>query len=168
MRSITYLFIKLVNIGAFPSSKPTSPSQPSFFLSTLPAIRRHLSQGGTTTASYSVFWSTVLESLPSSLTLQNVLTSLFAHILVPDTPLDFSASSRGLVRREAILLRGIVGSWGDNRKYLLDSTSAVVLARDWSEGHARVYSCWVAGASTGVVDYQGKCLDVVTRVSSNS
>jgi telomere length regulation protein len=168
MPSITYLFTKLVNNGAFPASKLTSPSQPSFFLSTLPVIRRRLSQGDRATVSYSIFWSTVLESLPSSLTLQNILASLFAHISVPDTPLDVSPPSRGLVKREATLLRGIIGSLGKDKKYLLESASAVVLARDWSEGHARVYACWVAGASTGVVDRQGKYLVVLTRVCFKS
>jgi telomere length regulation protein len=164
MPSVTYLFTKLVNIGAFPVSKPPSLSQPSFFLSTLSTIRRRLSQGDNATASYSMFWSAVLESLPSLLTLQNVLSSLFAHISVPDTPLDVSAPSRGLVKREATLLQGIVGRLGKDTKYILDSTSAVVLARNWSEGHARVYVCWAAGASTGVVNYQGKSLSVVTGV----
>jgi telomere length regulation protein len=111
-----------------------------------------------------MFWSTVLGSLPSLLTLQNILASLFAHISVPDTPLDVSAPSRGLVKREATLLQGIVGSLGKDNKHILDSTSAVVLARNWSEGHARAYVCWVAGASTGVVDHQGMCLGVVTDV----
>ncbi|KAH9977269.1 telomere length regulation protein-domain-containing protein [Lactifluus volemus] len=154
MPSITYLFTKLVNIGAFPASKLTSPSQPSFFLSTLPTIRRRLLQRGSATESYSGLWSAILESLPSSLTLQHILASFFAHISVPDAPLDVSAPSRGLVKREATLLRGVIGSLGKEKKYLLDNTSAVVLARDWSEYHARVYTCWVAGASTGVVDRQ--------------
>jgi telomere length regulation protein len=167
MPSITYLFTKLVNIGAFPASKLTSPSQPSFFLSTLPTIRRRLLQDSAT-ESYSVLWSTVLESLPSSLTLQHVLASLFAHISIPDVPLDISAPSRGLVKREAALLRGIIGSLGTEKKYILDNTSAVVLARDWSEHHARVYTCWVAGASTGVADRQGECLLGMTRVCLKS
>lgn len=75
---------------------------------------------------------------------------------MPDTALDTSPFSRGLVKREASLLRRVVGSLGEDRKYILAGTSAVVLARDWSEGHARVYACWVAGATTGVVDVKGK------------
>jgi telomere length regulation protein len=118
--------------------------------------------------SYSMLWSTVLESLPSSLTLQHILASLFAHISIPDAPLDVSALSRGLVKGEATLLRGIIGSLGKEKKYILDNISAVVLARDWSESHARVYTCWVAGASTGVVDSQGEYLLVMTRVCLTS
>jgi telomere length regulation protein len=156
MSSITYLFLKLANVGAFPASKPTSPSQPSFFLSPLPTIRRRLSQGSSATASYSSFWSALLESLPSSFTLQNILASLFAHISVPDTPLDISPSSRALVKREAGLLLGIVGSLREDKTYIRDSTSAVLLARDWGEGHARVYACWAAGTTTGVVDVHGE------------
>src|ERR1700761_1440335 len=104
MPSITYLFTKLVNVGAFPASKPTSPSQHSFFLSTLPTIRARLSKEGTAGELYSAFWASLLEALPSSFTLQSVLTSLFAHISVPHPPLDPSPSSRALVKREAVLL----------------------------------------------------------------
>ncbi|KAI9446831.1 hypothetical protein H4582DRAFT_1908693 [Lactarius indigo] len=143
MPSITYLLTKLVNIGAFPTSKPTSPSQHSFFLSTLPTIRAPL---------YSAFWATLIDSLPSSFTLQSVLTSLFAHILVPEAPLDPSPPSRALAKREATLLQGIIGRLTEGKQYVLDSTSTAMLARDWSEGHARVYACWVAGATAGVVD----------------
>ncbi|KAI9510400.1 telomere length regulation protein-domain-containing protein [Russula earlei] len=168
MSSLTYLFTKLANVGAFPASKPTSPSQPSFFLSTLPVIRRRLSQGDTTTESYSSLWVTLLESLPSSFALQNILASLFAHITVPDTPLDTSSLSRGLVKREAGLLLGVAGRFGEDKKYLLECASAVVLTRDWSEGHARVYCCWAAGATTGVVDVRGEHLVVVMSVSSFS
>ncbi|KAI0303468.1 telomere length regulation protein-domain-containing protein [Multifurca ochricompacta] len=149
MTSIAYLFTKLVNVGAFPASKPTSLSQPSFFASTLPTIRSRLSRGDSRTTLYSAFWTTLLESLPSSFTLQSILASLFSHISVPHTPLDASPPLRGLVKREAALLLKIIGDFQD--KYALDSTSAVVLARDWAEGHARVYACWVAGATTGAI-----------------
>ena len=161
MSSITYLFTKLANVGAFPASKPTSPSQPSFFLSTLPIIKGRLSQGSSATASYSSFWGALLESLPSSFTLQSILASLFAHISVPDTPLDISPRSRALVKREAGLLLGIVGSLREDKTYIRDGTSAVLLARDWGEGHARVYACWVAGARTGAGDVQGEHLVTV-------
>src|SRR5216683_5156216 len=166
MSSVTYLFTKLANVGAFPASKPTSPSQASFFLSALPIIRRRLSQGSGATALYSSFWAALLESLPSSFTLQNILASLFAHISVPDTPLDISPLSRGLIKREAHLLLGIVGSLREDKKYILDNTSAVILSRNWSEGHARVYACWVAGAKTGVVDIHGEYLVTVNLHAS--
>ncbi|KAH9056651.1 telomere length regulation protein-domain-containing protein [Lactarius vividus] len=152
MPSITYLLTKLVNIGAFPTSKPTSPSQYSFFLSTLPTIRARLSKGGDAAALYSAFWATILETLPSSFTLQSILTSLFAHISVPDVPLDPSPPSRALVKSEATLLLGIIGRLTEGKQYVLDSTSTAMLARDWSEGHARVYACWAAGATAGAVD----------------
>jgi telomere length regulation protein len=83
---------------------------------------------------------------------------------VPDIPLDISSSSRGLVKREAGLLLGIVGSLRDDKTYIRDSTSAVILARDWGEGHARVYACWFAGARSGVGDVQGEHLVTVKRL----
>ena len=164
MSSITYLLTKLVNVGAFPASKPTSPSQHSFFLSTLPTIRARLSKGGTTGELYSAFWASLLEALPSSFTLQSVLTSLLAHISVPHPPLDPSPSSRVLVKREAILLQGVVGRLTDGKQYMFDSVSTAMLARDWSEGHARVYACWIAGATASAVDAKGKCLVVMVHM----
>lgn len=164
MPSITYLLTKLVNVGAFPTSKPTSPSQHSFFLSTLPIIRARLSKGSTAAGSYSAFWTSLLEALPSSFTLQSVLTSLFAHISVPDVPLGPSPPSRALVKREATLLQGIVGRFTDGKSYLFNSVSTAMLARDWSEGHARVYACWIAGATAGTVDTKGKCLVVMVHM----
>ena len=158
MSSVTYLFTKLANVGAFPASKPTSPSQASFFSSALPIIRRRLSHGRSATTSYSSFWVDLLESLPSSFTLQNILASLFAHISVPDTPLDTSPLSRRLVKRESRLLLRIVGSLREDKKHILENASAVVLTRNWNEGHARVYACWAAGATTGVVDVHGEYL----------
>lgn len=167
MPSITYLITKLVNVGAFPTSTPTSSSQHSFFLSTLPTIRARLSKGGTAGELYSAFWATLLEALPSSLTLQSVLTSLFAHIPVPDNPLDPSPSSRALVKRGATLLVGIVGKLTDGKQYLFESVSTAMLARDWTEGHARVYACWIAGATAGAVDKKGKCLVAVAHTRLN-
>jgi telomere length regulation protein len=80
---------------------------------------------------------------------------------VPDTPLDISPRSRALVKREAGLLFGIVGSLREDKTYIRDGTSAVLLARDWGEGHARIYACWVAGARAGVGDVQGEHLVTV-------
>ena len=60
------------------------------------------------------------------------------------------------MKREAHLLLGIVGSLREDNPYIRDNTSAVVLAREWGEGHARVYACWVAGARTGVGDVDGE------------
>lgn len=167
MSSITYLFTKFVNVGAFPTSKSTSPSQHSFFLSTLPTIRARLSKGGTASELYSAFWAALLEALPSSFTLQSVLTSLFAHISVSETPLDPSLSSRALVKREAILLQGIVGRLTGSKQYLFDSVSTAMLARDWTESHARAYACWIAGATADAVDTKGKCLVVVVHTRLN-
>ncbi|KAF8270409.1 telomere length regulation protein-domain-containing protein [Lactarius quietus] len=160
MPSVTYLLTKLVNVGAFPTSEPTSPSQHSFFMSTLPTIKARLSKGGTAAELYSAFWATLLEALPSSITLQSILISLFSHVSVPDVPLDPSPSSRALVKREATLLQGIVGRLADSKRYVSDNVSTAMLARDWSEGHARVYACWIAGATAGAIDT--KVLDIWT------
>ncbi|KAI0262956.1 telomere length regulation protein-domain-containing protein [Gloeopeniophorella convolvens] len=152
MASVTYLFTKLANVGAFPASVPTAPSQPSFFAAALPTIRARLAQGDSAATVYSAFWTSLLEALPSSFTLHGILASLFAHISVPEAGLDTSPATRGLVKREAVLLQGIVGSAKGDRRDVLDGVLAVVLTRDWSEGHARVFTCWAAGAKAGTVD----------------
>lgn len=168
MPSIIFLLTKLVNVGAFPTSKPTSQLQHSFFGSTLPTIRARLSKGGTAAKLYSVFWTRLLEALPSSFTLQSVLTSLFAHISVPHPPLDPSPSSRALVKNEATLFLGMIGRLTDSKQYMLNSVSSAMLARDWSEGHARVFACWIAGATADAIDTKGKCLVIVVHIRLRS
>jgi telomere length regulation protein len=108
-----------------------------------------------------------LEALPSSITLRSILTSLFAHNSVPDIPLDPSPSSRALVKWEAVLLQGIVWRLTDGKRYVFDSVSMAVLTRDWSEGHARVYAYWIAGAMAGTIDTKGKCLVLVLDTHLN-
>ena len=56
------------------------------------------------------------------------------------------------------MLLGIVGSLREDKRHILDNASAVILTRNWSEGHARVYACWAAGVTTGVVDVHGEHL----------
>ena len=153
MPSLTYLFTKLANVGAFPSAPPTAPSQPSFFHSALPAIRARLRADADRTR-YSALWAELFASLPSSLTLQSILTSLFGHVAAPASGLDASSAARGLVKREAGLLRGTVGELAKESS-LWQSVGAAILSRDWNEGHARIYACWAAGAQTGSVNEGG-------------
>lgn len=62
------------------------------------------------------------------------------------------------MKRESRLLLRIVGSLREDKKDILDNASAVILTRNWDEGHARVYACWAAGATTSVVDVHGERL----------
>ncbi|KAI0371744.1 telomeric DNA binding protein [Pilatotrama ljubarskyi] len=151
--SIAYLLAKLVNVGVYPASVPTSPAQPSFFQATLPAIRSHLLQDED--GAYSHLWSSIFASLPSSLTLRSILTSLFSHLTRIPSPLDASLSTRALVTREALLLRRLLGPFRKDRSELVDCFSAVALGRHWDEGHARIFACWVAGAEKDSRDREG-------------
>ncbi|OCH95315.1 telomeric DNA binding protein [Obba rivulosa] len=155
--SVAYLLTKLVNIGVFPSSRTNSPSQPSFFRIALSTIRARLAF--TDAASYSAFWSEVLSALASTLTLQTILASLFAALTDISPGLDASAHVRALVKREAQLLRGILGRLRKNRGELVDSFTAIALGRDWNEGHARIFACWAAGAEKD--QYDAEALDVL-------
>ncbi|KAI1790782.1 telomere length regulation protein-domain-containing protein [Ganoderma leucocontextum] len=157
MRSITYLIGKLVNVGVFPPSVPISPAQPSFFRSTLATIRARLT--GTSSQKYSAFWIELLSSLPSSQALRSVLTSLLSCLRVEHTALDPSTQSRALVKQEAQLLISLIGPLTRANTELSECISAVALGRTWSEGHARVFACWAAGAQRGDRTREG--LDVL-------
>ncbi|KAH9952216.1 telomeric DNA binding protein [Amylocystis lapponica] len=160
--SVAYLLGKLVNIGMFSPSRPNSPSQPSFFQTTLPTIRARLSSSES--SSYSEFWSKVLYSLPSSLVLQSILISLFSSMAEIPSALDSSMQTRSLVKREARLLKDLLGALKEDNQELLDSWSAVALGREWSEGHARIFVCWAAGAETDQTDV--KALEILfTKVT---
>ncbi|KAI0721524.1 telomere length regulation protein-domain-containing protein [Cerioporus squamosus] len=135
--SIAYLLSKLVSVGVFPPSSPTSPAQPSFFQSTLADIRIHLGTSGG--PKYSAFWVDLLASLPSSLTLRSILTSLFTSLTPPQDGLD----------REAIFLMQLLGPLSKSNGELSESVGAVALGRTWDEAHARIFACWAAGAQQG-------------------
>lgn len=146
--SLSYLLTKLVNIGAFPTSIPVSPTQPSFFSATLSSIRDRYHA-----PSYGAKWVAILGALPSTMTLQTVLVSLFAH-LSPVQALDAAPSTRALVKREAQLLGAVLGQPSKNSD-LTEGIFAAILGRTWSVGHARIFVCWAAGAETARVNSKG-------------
>lgn len=157
--SVAYLLAKLVNIGVFSSSRPTSVSQPSFFQATLSTIRARIAASDT--FAYTTYWRKILTSLPSSLVLQSVLVSLFSSLTDIPLGLDGTALSRSLVKREAQLLRHLVGRLSKEEGDLLDAFSAVALGREWSEGHARIFACWAAGTETHKTDEEGSYFYVI-------
>jgi telomere length regulation protein len=123
------------------------PSQPSFFRSTLPAIRSRL-RDKSTGAVYSAFWTESLVSIPSLFTLQTILTSLFGHLSISAAPLECSPRTRGLIKREAELLSGILGHHQERASDLWENAAAVILSREWSQVHARIFACWAALSGT--------------------
>ncbi|KDQ59511.1 hypothetical protein JAAARDRAFT_205548 [Jaapia argillacea MUCL 33604] len=145
--SITFLLSKLITLGIFPPSPPTSPSQASFFTSTLSKIRSSLSSNA-----YSRIWQNLTASL-SSLHLRALLISLFSCL--EDVGMSTAGRSRGRVKREAKVVRGVVGDvGGDGGGELWEVLESVVLGREWGVGRARIYVAWVAGAEAnhGKVD----------------
>ncbi|KAJ7738480.1 telomere length regulation protein-domain-containing protein [Mycena maculata] len=140
--SLTYLLTKLVNVGAFPATPPSSRSQPSFFQATLHQIRTRFSEGNS--ASYSAAWGKILRGFTSSLTLQSILTCLFGA-LSADSGMDSSPQQRATVKRESLLLLGLLGPVVSDDSELWEYISAVILTREWSAGHARIFVCWVCG-----------------------
>ncbi|KAH9853981.1 telomeric DNA binding protein [Lenzites betulinus] len=151
--AIAYLLARLANTGAFPSSVPTSPAQPSFFQAALPSIRAHLRADDD--SRYSAYWNRLLASLPSSMNLRSILTSLFAHLTPVPAVLDAATRTRGLVAREAALVKNLFGPLHKDNSELVDCFAAVALGRNWDEGHARIFACWAAGARQASRDREG-------------
>ncbi|EKM55734.1 uncharacterized protein PHACADRAFT_121551 [Phanerochaete carnosa HHB-10118-sp] len=146
LAAVTYLLTKLVNVGIFPGAIPSWHTQPSFFGTTLPTIRSRMQS----TPAYAAIWRQVFGAFPSIQTLQSVLTSLYAHLSAVDD-LDDSLRTRALVKREAKLLRELLGRFAKDSD-IVDGFSVTALGRSWSVGFARVFVCWIAGAEKGRVD----------------
>ncbi|KAI0078993.1 telomeric DNA binding protein [Panus rudis PR-1116 ss-1] len=159
--SIGYLFTKLVNIGLFPATKPTLPSQASFFQSSVAQIRDHLDES----PKYCVIWSDIISSIPSTLTQQAIVMSLFAHLNRIDD-LDTSSKVRYSVKCEAQLVAGVIGQLSPDRSDIWDAVKAVVVRREWSVGHARIFVCCVAscGPDTTRVKALERFLDDVVEL----
>jgi len=94
-------------------------------------------------------------SLPSSLSLQGILASLFASLSGLTSDLDTSPQQRAIVKREAILLRNVVGPLKAEREELWECVSALILGREWSESHGRIFVCWISGGDKDNVDVEG-------------
>ncbi|KAG5644996.1 hypothetical protein DXG03_007273 [Asterophora parasitica] len=156
--SVTYLLAKLVNLGAFPATPPTSRSQPSFFHATIATIRIRLAADNR--AVYSSMWSSLFLGLPSSLTLQSILISLLASLSPLAHALQAIPSQRADVKNMARLLSGMTGSVTPEKTELWECTLAIVQGRDWNVGQARVFVCWLSGgAQTGYLNE--KALDAL-------
>jgi telomere length regulation protein len=153
MTSLTYFLTKLVNVGVFAPTSSTSPSQPSFWKSTLPIIRRRLRFEDHTL--YSLFFSDVIQSIPSALTQQAILGSLLSSLDRLPTRLDPSPYHRALAKREAGVLRNIVGPLNSQSQELWENVSTVILGRQWDVGRGRVFVCWTAGVESNAVDTEG-------------
>lgn len=154
VHSLSYFLAKLVNVGVFPATPPTSRSQPSFFQTTLPTIRAKLQAEDFN--DYSNFWSSVLLGLPTNFTLRSVLISLFASLSAIERAVDSAPPQRVLVKREAYLLSKIVGYLTPQKEELWESAIAIISGRNWDVGRARIFVCWVSGGSQGgPVDEQG-------------
>ncbi|KAF9050690.1 hypothetical protein BDZ89DRAFT_1005984, partial [Hymenopellis radicata] len=143
--SLTYLLTKLVNLGLFPSSIPELPSQSSFFHTALPVIRKRavVEQD----QNYCAFWSELLFGMPSTLTIQAILSSLFFSLEGMDFELESDPLHRGTVKREALFLRAFLG---DPEMYSTEQCEvvfSVVLGRDFTIAHARVFVCWLSSVS---------------------
>jgi len=153
-----------VNVGLFPASPPHTRSQPSFFHTTLPTIRQRLSSQNRT---YAAFWSNLFLSIPSILTLHSILTSLFGSLESLESSslkaTDDSPTARARIKNDAALLAGLVGEITPEKEDLWQIATGLITGsglREWPESHARIFICWVSGASRGAqVNLKGKQFD---------
>ena len=151
---MTSLLSRLVRLGVFPPTRPTSRSQPSFFQINLPIIRARFQ--AESYHSYSAYWSDIILSLPSTFTLQAILTSLFSSLSELSSGLDSSLPQRALVKQEATLLRRLIGPLNVQNDELWECASALFLGREWNEGHGRIFACWAAGCDKDTVDNESE------------
>jgi len=121
-------------------------SQPSFWQTNLPKIRRRRF-ALLESQSYHHAWQKLTLSLPSSLSLRSLLTSLFASLEHIRPAMDTSKEKRALVKSEAQLLTGLLGNLNENEEELWEMTTSLILSRDWEESYARIFVCWVAGST---------------------
>jgi telomere length regulation protein len=162
LQPLPYLLSKLVNVGLFPASPPHARSQPSFFHSTLPTIRQRLSSQHR--LAYAAFWSSLFLAIPSVLTLQSILTSLFGSLASSPSPppnaTDNSPAARAAIKNDAALLAGLVGELTTEKEDLWQIATSLITGsglRQWPEPHARVFVCWLSGGARGApVNLKGK------------
>jgi len=155
LSALCYLINKFVNIGIFPPRPPTSRSQPSFFLSSMPhVIERAPSKS--TNKSYSDLWSSILVTVPT-VALHSILSSLFSSLLnsrQPSLTLDDAPSTRVLIKREAEILEGVIGriTPSSEREELWECATGIILnmSKEWTESHARLFVCWISGSGTDI------------------
>ena len=69
--------------------------------------------------------------------------------------LDTSAQVRAVVKREAQVLRDLLGRFTKDSD-IVDGFAATSLGKTWSVGHARIFACWAAGAEKSKTDGEGK------------
>ncbi|KAI6005995.1 telomere length regulation protein-domain-containing protein [Pisolithus albus] len=155
---LTHVFTKLVGVGMFPSSVHLSPSQPSFFRSTLPVIRQRLRENGSGSRAYKSLWSTLMSSLPSLLTQRAVVASLFASL---DSMSASDACSGSSASREALLLQGVLGEASSDTK-LWQVITAVILNRTWGQNYARLFVCWISRNTRALETFISDVLGVWT------
>ncbi|TRM61806.1 telomere length regulation protein-domain-containing protein [Schizophyllum amplum] len=147
--SLAYVLTKLANVGAFPPAPPAARSQPSFWRSTLPVMRRKLGNGD-----YARTVSELVAAIPSTTTTQIVLVSLFAALDVNGKGTDGTSQRRALIKQEALVLAGILG-YASKDSQIRDLAFGIMLGREWKETHARIFVCWTASSSWDGTNIEG-------------
>lgn len=145
--SVTYLLLKLVNLGVFPPNRPVQRSQPSFFETTLSTIRSRLSANDS--QEYSIYWHSIFLNVPSILALRSILTSLFATLPVVGSTLDPILREGAFVKRDAFLLFELIGPLVPETQEVWDIAVPLIIERDWGESFARIFVCWISGSFSG-------------------
>ena len=158
IQNISTLITKLANLGLFsPTPKQAlSPSQTSFFATTLSTFYNRLSEDEIyeqcdeqVAHPRTNVWPLVFRSLSRTHRTQ-VAVSLIINIdkVSDESALDDSEEIKKRIVWDAMLLRYILGSFANTEENedgdLWDVVSSVMLAKFWDIFSARVFICWVA------------------------
>ena len=106
----------------------------------MPSIRDALD--GMNRALYSATWSTIVANIPSKLTLQKILQSIFASLGNHTSVLLHVDQSP--IERNAQILRGILGVAIPGHKWLWDCTVGLLVNKEWDEELMRSIVCWIS------------------------
>lgn len=69
------------------------------------------------------------------------------------------------MKREARLLKALLGRFTKDSD-IVDGFSVTAIGRQWSVGHARIFSCWISGTEKGKVDTEGESTVLVREDST--
>lgn len=139
VEAIAVFLSRLVSLGTF-QKLDHSPSIPLFSLIRAESVDHN---------EYWQNWQSVISSVPY-MDQRSLLSSTFSSIELPS--LDPKEETRRSVKREAILLKNLIGDFSPIEEETWTLVSAT-FARSWRENVARVIVCW---AALSVESHDGK------------
>lgn len=129
-------------------------TQPSFFQAILPLVQARILE--VEYLSYFLRWNEIFRGFASVQALRRILISLFASAPKIENTRNTSPQQRAQVKQQAVILDRLIGGPAQSSE-LWDTVSGIIMGREWDEGRARIFVCWVAGAD-GISNNDGMSL----------